>query len=142
MNRIKKNNKTHTLGSFPRTAIRNLGLLSVLALGIGCSSNPSPPGNRQRTDFAVSPSSVTREQAKAFVAKNYSEIFDGLYLDSPSERKKLKLPEMKAEEFQVVKQDPVYWYVSYEPEAGLWLEARVEKTHGTVEWITVAFAPE
>lgn len=143
MNRIKTINKTDTVGLFAQSSIRHLWVLSFSALSIGCSSSPATPENCQEKQvIAASPASVTKNQAKSLVAKNYAKIFTSLYVDAPPDTVKLKLPEMKTEYFQIVKQDPVYWYVSYEPEAGLWLRARVEKTHGTVEWITVTFAPE
>lgn len=142
MNLIKTIKKTQTAGPFPRRSIRHLWVLSFSALSIGCPSSPATPESRQREGLAVSPPSVTQNQAKTLVAENYAKVFTSLYVDAPPDTIKLKFPEMKVEYFQIVKQDPVYWYVSYEPEAGLWLRARVEKTHGTVEWISVGFAPE
>lgn len=85
---------------------------------------------------------VSLDRAKALSAKNFNQIFTKLYIDSETDTKKVKFPSRKAEDFRMINQDSGYWYLSYEPEAGLWLEARVSKAQGTVEWTHIDITAE
>lgn len=140
MELVKQEKNTQPGVPLAHAAVCSLVAFSLFC--VGCSSRQSMPSSQRQDEVEVSSAKVSGDQAKTLVAQNYGKIFRPLYMYAPLENDKLQLPEMKAEEFQVVKEDPVYWYVSYEPEAGFWFEARVEKDHGTVEWITVDFAAE
>lgn len=85
---------------------------------------------------------ISIEGAKELCAKNFNLIFTHLYIDSLTDTKKVKFPTRQAEDFQKFKEDPNYWHLSYEPEAGLWLEARVSKSLGTVEWTHIGITAE